>query len=226
MLQLLLESGAPRRVRSAGWTMASVMTHAAIVTAAIAATSQAITGIADDPSAIPDVRYVKPAMPQPRDEPRTAPARSWPVPAVHDIPPIAIPSIPTVDVAAPFSDDIVRILGPGIATPNAPRGTPSGGIHTDVSVDRIVLSRPGNSRPDYPDALRSAALEGDVLVAFVVDSLGLVETRSIRILESTHDLFSEAVRRWLPRTRYIPAEVRGTRVRQLVQQRVGFTIRR
>jgi hypothetical protein len=62
-------------------------------------------------------------------------------------------------------------------------------------------------------------------VRFVVDSTGSVEPGSVAIITSTHSLFGEAVRRWLLRTRYVPADVAGHAVRQLVEQRVYFTLR-
>jgi hypothetical protein len=39
-------------------------------------------------------------------------------------------------------------------------------------------------------------------------------------------VFGDAVRKWLLRTRYVPAATNGRRVRQLVQQQVAFTLRR
>ena len=74
--------------------------------------------------------------------------------------------------------------------------------------------------------LRSASIEGEVLVRFVVDNQGRVEAASIRILETTHSAFADAVRRWLLRSRYAPAEVAGRPVRQLVEQRVSFALLR
>jgi len=52
-----------------------------------------------------------------------------------------------------------------------------------------------------------------------------VEPASVEILRALHDLFAEAVRRWLTRTRYSPAQASGVEVRQLVEQRVEFDLR-
>ena len=98
------------------------------------------------------------------------------------------------------------------------------GLYTATSVDRAVVALSTNPRPDYPQSLRAANLEGEVLVTFVVDSTGHVEPGSVTIIQATHEQFAGAVRRWLPRTRYRPAEVRGVRVRQYVQQQVGFSL--
>jgi hypothetical protein len=53
-----------------------------------------------------------------------------------------------------------------------------------------------------------------------------VDPASIIIVRATHALFGDAVRRWLPQSRYRPAEAGGRVVAQLVQQPFGFSIRR
>jgi protein TonB len=97
-------------------------------------------------------------------------------------------------------------------------------IHTRQTVERAVVARRDNPQPEFPGALRAAGVEGSVLVQFVVDTTGRVESHSISILKATHPQFGDAVRRWLGRTRYSAAEFEGKRVRQLVQQEVGFTL--
>src|SRR3990170_149518 len=52
---------------------------------------------------------------------------------------------------------------------------------------------PGSVVPEYPDSLRNARVEGDVLVQFVVDTSGLVDSGSVRVLHSTHGMFTEVV---------------------------------
>ena len=73
--------------------------------------------------------------------------------------------------------------------------------------------------------LASANIEGSVVVRFVVDTLGRVEPQSILIVRSTHAQFERAVRDAIPGMRFIPAEVRGGRVRQLVEQAFGFELK-
>ncbi len=47
---------------------------------------------------------------------------------------------------------------------------------------------------------------------------------SYKVLKTTHELFGSAVKNALPGMRFIPAEVGGRRVRQLVQQPFTFAI--
>jgi hypothetical protein len=59
---------------------------------------------------------------------------------------------------------------------------------------------------------------------FVVDTSGLVLPGSAKVARSTHQLFTEAVRTALPDMRFVPAEVAGRKVRQLVQQAFVFAV--
>ncbi|MGQ0649300.1 MAG: energy transducer TonB [Gemmatimonadaceae bacterium] len=58
----------------------------------------------------------------------------------------------------------------------------------------------------------------EVLEQFVVDSTGFVLPGSLRVLRSTDSLFTQAVRAGLPNMRFVPPEMNGRKVRQLVQQ--------
>jgi protein TonB len=53
-----------------------------------------------------------------------------------------------------------------------------------------------------------------------------VEPSSIRFTRSDHDQFDRAVREVLLRSRYVPAEVGGRQVRQLVEQAFAFALKR
>ena len=74
--------------------------------------------------------------------------------------------------------------------------------------------------------LRRAGLEGQVLAQFVVDSTGRALLDSYTALHSDHPQFTSAVKTALARLRYLPAEVGGRRVPQLVQQTFQFTLNR
>jgi TonB family protein len=83
---------------------------------------------------------------------------------------------------------------------------------------------PGSTAPRYPDILRQSGVEGEVTVAFVVDSTGSVDAGSLKIVASSHTLFAAAVRTALPEMKFIPAEVNGRKVRQLAQQTFLFNV--
>ena len=88
------------------------------------------------------------------------------------------------------------------------------------SVARVVES----AAPAYPATLLAQNVEGKAVVQFVVDTLGLVDTQSFRVIEATHAQFAEAVRAVLPAMRFTPAIVSSRKVKQLVQQPFLFKI--
>jgi protein TonB len=57
-----------------------------------------------------------------------------------------------------------------------------------------------------------------------VDTLGRPELASFKVLQSSHEPFVDAVRDALPGMRFVPAEMHGHRVRQLVQQPFVFSL--
>ena len=83
------------------------------------------------------------------------------------------------------------------------------------------LSGPGLQ---YPRVLREARIEGDVLLEFVVDTLGRAEPPSIRVIESTNRAFEGAAFEAIRGSRYRAGRVRGVAVRVLVRQRLEFSL--
>ena len=81
-----------------------------------------------------------------------------------------------------------------------------------------------SASPKYPDILREAGVEGEVLVSFVVDETGAADPASFKVIRSTHELFSTAVRKALPEMRFTPAEIGGKKVRQVVQAPFSFSL--
>lgn len=88
------------------------------------------------------------------------------------------------------------------------------------SVARIVES----AAPTYPATLLAQNVEGEAVVQFVVDTLGLVDTPSFAVIEATHAEFAEAVRAVLPAMRFAPAIISSRKVKQLVRQPFLFRI--
>jgi len=129
---------------------------------------------------------------------------------VQQLPNASVAKVPAMQVSVP------------------PNGTPPtalpAGTYFEYQVTKQVSARPGNSAPRYPDALRIAKVEGQVLAQFIVDENGIADTSSFKILRSTHDLFSVTVRNTIPEMRFYPAELNGQRVRQLVQMPFQFSL--
>ncbi|MDQ6611103.1 MAG: energy transducer TonB, partial [Gemmatimonadota bacterium] len=95
---------------------------------------------------------------------------------------------------------------------------------SEIEVDSGAVRDPSSEGPVYPQKLLQAHVEGTTVVQFVVDSLGHVDQSSIKVLESSHPAFTEAVRDVLPRMKYQPAKIGRRPVAQTVEQRFGFRI--
>jgi protein TonB len=136
-----------------------------------------------------------------------------------------------LDIGAPKSDpnefgpvntqDLVK-LGASYALAHP---GPQGAYTSDI-VERTAWPVEDNPHPRYPDQLQRQGVEASFLVQFVVDSTGRVDEKTLDFPKSTHPAFLKAVRDALLRSRFLPAELAGIRVRQLVQQQFTFVIAR
>jgi protein TonB len=110
-----------------------------------------------------------------------------------------------------------RVQGP-------PRRVSEDDVLFEFQVEKAVSPVPGNMPPRYPDMLRSANVEGEVLAQFVVDKNGMADMTTFKVLKSTHDLFSQAVLLALPQMKFHAAEVGGRPMKQLVQMPFQFSL--
>jgi TonB family protein len=97
---------------------------------------------------------------------------------------------------------------------------------TSGPLDPAVVDDPVNvvhqPLPHYPPALARASIAGRVELEYVVDTMGKVESGSLRTLRSTHPEFEAAARASVLAARFEPARLRGRLVRQLVRQTLTF----
>lgn len=112
------------------------------------------------------------------------------------------------DQRTPLSIPILRVVIPP--------------AYFEFQVEKPALAKPGNPPPRYPAHLRERSVSGEVLAQFVVDTTGRAEMRTFKVLKASHEDFVKAVREAVPRMRFIPAEIAGCRVRQIVQLPFGF----
>jgi protein TonB len=143
--------------------------------------------------------------------------------------PAIIVSAPAIDVPLPAvaSDDFRRdpIGASGsFGGPDLPHEV-SNGTFTAGQVEKQVSLLSG-SAPRYPEVLRRAGIEGQVVAQFVVDQDGRVEGGTVKFVRSDNPLFEDPVRAALTRMRFTPAAIGGKRVRQLVEMPFVFTLSR
>jgi len=137
--------------------------------------------------------------------------------------------IPSVDISDVVSkpDDFSRGAIASASNGEQSSGVGSGGAPFRADqVEKQVGVVLGNTPPRYPEVLRSSGVEGKVIAQFVVDDRGRAEEGSLRFVRSDNQLFEDAVRVALIRMRFIPAEIGGVKVRQLVQMPFVFTLSR
>lgn len=99
-------------------------------------------------------------------------------------------------------------------------------VYFEFKVEKPAVQAPGSSGPRYPEPERSTGVEGDVVVQFVVDTTGVMVPGSFKVLRASAQSFADAVRDALPSMRFVPAETKGHKVKQLVQQPFTFQIAR
>jgi TonB family protein len=122
--------------------------------------------------------------------------------------------------------DTTWTTGPSVArSDGSGTGQPShtGVLSADV-VDVQVSPYAGAPTPRYPESLRTAGVEGEVTLEFVVDTSGRMEVGSMRTISSTAQAFVVSACDAVAATRYHPALVAGRRVRQVVRQQFVFSL--
>lgn len=225
MFSTLLESK-PRAQRSVGGTLVSIVTHAGVIVLAIQATLHAgekkhdsttpvqYAEVQDDAPKPPKVRQLQLAPPPKGFQTLTAPVN---IPDA--LPEIDLTRTPTnagdftgVGAAGGRDSSIVVKVHDGTQ------------VYFESQVEKPAMSLAGSPAPRYPELLKAAGVEGEVIASFVVDTTGRADLSSFKILKSTNELFGAAVRTALPSMRFLPAEVGGKKVRQLVQEPFVFTI--
>jgi protein TonB len=234
MLRVLLESRARRQQRAGGMAL-SFAVHLAIIGAVTATTVHASRPLRDPIVVIPLAPPARPAPPTP-PEPRHralghAPSHA-PTIVVDRIPiPIDIPNtLPSIDhLPSPTPNYETAGIGAPTGSATGPRSIIDGegaSENTDWRGNELLMRIVTSATPRYPESLRQAGVDGRVLVRFVVDTLGSVDMNSVQVLESTHDLFTRAVRAVLGNLRFKPAESRGHRVRAMAEMPFEFQIRK
>jgi len=238
MLNVLLESRAPR-TRRMGSTVASAVLHAALIAGAVALTMPAPVDAKgrDEPDRPPikyvDIRSQPPAPPVPQDRGQAPATPQAPTQVTVTAPDVVPDALPPVDVGPTIPPDEIVIGGPaarvassiGSGAPMLSAGGTSSAIDEQF-VDRAPRLLGRALEPRYPAGLRDAGVQGRVVVQFVVDTLGRAELGELLVLETPHAAFVESVRAALARYRFSVGEAGGRKVRTRVQLPFEFTLTR
>lgn len=166
-------------------------------------------------------RNVVVVFPEPtsRDHAETVGVPAIGDPAIPEVPVISLPST-LLQTAAPIHATF-PIYVPSTQTTDGVQA--SAGWAGALGEERPeVLSGP---LPTYPDLLRQAGIQGQVLLEALIDTTGRVQGASISVVSATNPGFVEPARRALIATLFRPARVNGRAVSTLVRVPFAFSIR-
>lgn len=230
MFEVLVESK-PKKQRSAGQFLVSLLVHTLIITGAVYATMGAAEVVKErlEDTTMVFLEPPKEAPPPPDQPPPDAIVAANPPPkgfqtvvAVQDIP----TEIPPVDLNQRFDPrDFTGQGAEGGVAVGVAGGTgpiPVGGeTFLEAQVDDPPSLISAGPRL-YPPVLERAGVGGRVIAQFIVDTTGHAEPSSFKVLSSTNKAFEEPAREMIMKSVFRPGRVRGKAVRVQVQQAVGF----
>jgi len=239
MFNNLIESKAQKQKR-AGGVMMSFIIHTVLIGGGVYGTLHAKAELEK-----PKAEKIEFVEVQKKDEPPPPKEVPPPPPDVVAAPPVAkgfqvltapikIPDVlPEIDLSAKVTDEadfsgkgVAGGIAKGVVGGTVPAGpVDANQTYFEFQVEKQAAVAQGVP-PRYPDMLRSANVEGEVLAQFVVDTTGRAEMSSFKVIKSSHDLFTNSVRQVLPQMRFHAAEVGGRKVRQLVQMPFQFSLSR
>jgi protein TonB len=236
MFNNLIESK-PKKQRSTGGMIFSAVIHAVVIVLAVEGTLQAKEQL-EKPKA-EKVEFVemkkKDDPPPPKEEPKPMPkdvVAAPPPPKGFQVltAPIKVPDVlPDIDLSKKVTDEadfsgkgVQGGVAKGVVGGTAPVNTDQ--PYFEFQVEKQVQTASNSVQPRYPDMLKSANVEGEVLAQFVVDTTGRAEMNTFKVLKSSHELFTQAVKNALGNMKFYPAEIGGRKVKQMVQQPFTFAL--
>ena len=234
MFNQLIESKAKKQ-RMAGGTVFSVVLHTVLIGGAVYATAAA--GNKDEKAKAEKIQFVEmkkePVPEKKAPEPPKEVVVKPPPPKGFQVlrAPVKIDiKIPEIDLSKAITNES-DFSGKGVKG-----GTGSGVVggtgpvtnqtYFEFQVEKPAEMLPESPKPKYPSVLESSGIAGEVQAQFVVNTQGKADLDQFKVLKSTNELFTQAVKNVLPRMRFSPAMIGGKPVNQLVQQSFQFAVPR
>lgn len=234
MFNQLLESKAKRQ-GLAGGTVFSIILHTFLIAGAVYATATA--GVKEEKKA-EKIQFVEMKKEPPKEVVKEAPPPEKvvvaPPPKGFQVlrAPVKIDiKIPEIDLSKAVTNEsdfsgkgVKGGVGSGVVGGTGPVSTDQ--TYFEFQVERPASMLDDSPKPKYPAVLESSGIAGEVQAQFVVSSNGKADMGSFKVLKSTNELFTLAVKNVLPRMRFSPAQIGGKPVNQLVQQSFQFAVPR
>jgi periplasmic protein TonB len=233
MFNQLLESKAKKQ-KMAGGTVFSIVLHTVLISAAVYATARA--GAKDEKTKAEKIQFVEmkkepPKVPDKPPPPKEVVVKPPPPKGFQVLrAPVKIDiKIPEIDLTKAITNES-DFSGKGVKGGTG-SGVVGGIANTNQTYFEFQVEKPAemlaeSPKPKYPSVLESSGIAGEVQAQFVVNSSGKADMDSFKVLKSTNELFTQAVKNVLPRMKFSPAMIGGKPVNQLVQQSFQFAVPR
>jgi periplasmic protein TonB len=233
MFNQLIESKAKRQ-KMAGGTVFSLVLHTVLISGAVYATAKA--GVKDEKAKAEKIQFVEmkkepPKVPDKPPPPKEVVVKPPPPKGFQVLrAPLKIDiKIPEIDLTKAITNES-DFSGKGVKGGTG-SGVVGGIANTNQTYFEFQVEKPAemlaeSPKPKYPSVLESSGIAGEVQAQFVVRSDGKADMDSFKVLKSTNELFTQAVKNVLPRMRFSPAMIGGKPVNQLVQQSFQFAVPR
>jgi protein TonB len=233
MFNQLIESKAQKQ-KMAGGTVFSIVLHTVLIAGAVYATARA--GVKDDKAKAEKIQFVEmkkepPKVPDKPPPPKEVIVKPPPPKGFQVLrAPVRIDiKIPEIDLSKAITNEN-DFSGKGVKGGTG-TGVVGGVANTNQTYFEFQVEKPAemlqdSPKPKYPSVLESSGIAGEVQAQFVVNSSGKADMDSFKVLKSTNELFTQAVKTVLPRMRFSPAQIGGKPVNQLVQQSFQFAVPR
>jgi protein TonB len=233
MFNQLIESKAKKQ-KMAGGTVFSVVLHTFLIAGAVYATARA--GVKDEKAKAEKIQFVEmkkdpPKVPDKPPPPKEVVVKPPPPKGFQVLrAPVKIDiKIPEIDLSKTVTNEN-DFSGKGVKGGTG-NGVVGGIANTNQTYFEFQVEKPAemmqdSPKPKYPTVLESSGIAGEVQAQFVVRSDGKADMDSFKVLKSTNELFTQAVKNVLPRMKFSPAMIGGKPVNQLVQQAFQFAVPR
>lgn len=218
----------------AGTTVFSIVLHTVLIAGAVYATAAA--GVKDEKAKAEKIQFVEmkkePVVKKEEPPPPKEVVVKPPPPKGFQVlrAPVRIDiKIPEIDLSKAITNES-DFSGKGVKGGTG-TGVVGGIANTNQTYFEFQVEKPAemlqdSPKPKYPSVLESSGIAGEVQAQFVVNSSGKADMSEFKVLKSTNELFTQAVKNVLPRMRFSPAMIGGKPVNQLVQQSFQFAVPR
>lgn len=237
---LVVSKKQPHRLRrAAGQSVPSLTVHALLIYLAVLATGGAVTAVVetmDTTMVYLDLadEQDKPEEPEPEPAEQSLVSLAPPPKGFQTMDvPLEMPTdVPPVDLTVRFDPRDYSGVGQeggvfagvegGLGEVSNTIGLPMK-TYLESAVDEApeLLSHPPLR---YPEFMRKAGLEGSVRLEFVVDTSGVAEMESMKVIRAPERAFEGPAINMIQGSRFRPGRVRGQKVRVLVRMDIVFSL--